>query len=87
MGTSYDIPRYSLTEQDIKDLTAGKEINFGDVIIHMQTRPQITDNTAEQVKFLLKTTIEETMKIEEKDDRMKLLPHILDGIDLFDLKR
>jgi hypothetical protein len=47
----------------------------------------INNETAEQVKFLLKTLISETMAIEEKEARMKMLPHILEGLDLFDLKR
>jgi hypothetical protein len=47
----------------------------------------INDETAEQVKFLLKTLISETMAIENKEARLKMLPHILEGLDLFDLKR
>jgi hypothetical protein len=48
---------------------------------------KITDETADMVKFLLKTLISETMVIEDKDARIKMLPHILEGLDLFELKR
>ena len=51
------------------------------------TGVRINDATAESIKFLLKTLIQETMAIEDKEARMKMLPHILEGIDLFDLKR
>jgi hypothetical protein len=47
----------------------------------------ISNETADQIKFLLKTLISETMVIEDKEARLKMLPHILEGIDLFDLKR
>jgi len=47
----------------------------------------INDETADMVKLLLKTLISETMAIEDKDARIKMLPHILEGLDLFDLKR
>ena len=50
-------------------------------------KPQISDETAALTKMLLKTLIEETMNLENKDDRLMMLPHILDGVDLFDLKR
>ena len=48
---------------------------------------RINDETAGQVKLLLKILITETMAVEDKEARMTMLPHILEGIDLFDLKR
>jgi hypothetical protein len=48
---------------------------------------KINDQTAEGVKLILKTLISETMAIEDKDARMTMLPHIIEGIDLFELKR
>ena len=48
---------------------------------------KINDQTAEGVKHILKTLISETMAIEDKEKRMEMLPFILEGIDLFDLKR
>lgn len=50
-------------------------------------KPELSQQTADQIKFLLKTLIEETMKMEKKEERMIMLPHILEGIDLFELKR
>jgi hypothetical protein len=48
---------------------------------------KISDQTADMVKHLLKTLISETMAIEDKEARMTMLPHIIEGIDLFELKR
>ena len=48
---------------------------------------RINDQTADMVKHLLKILISETMAIEDKDARMTMLPHIIEGLDLFDLKR
>ena len=47
----------------------------------------ISNETADMVKLLLKTLISETMAIENKEERMVMLPHILEGLDLFELKR
>lgn len=48
---------------------------------------KVDDQTAGMVKQLLKTLITETIAIEDKNARMEMLPLIIEGIDLFDLKR
>jgi len=48
---------------------------------------RISDETAGQMKTLLKTLIEETMKIEDKEARLVMLPSILEGFDMFELIR
>ena len=53
----------------------------------MNEKPLLTDQTADMVKILLKETVKMAMNIEDKEARLKMLPHILEGIDLFDLKR
>ena len=47
----------------------------------------IYDKTADQVKLLLKVLIQETMQMDDHEARMTMLPHILEGVDLFELKR
>jgi len=49
--------------------------------------PGINNQTADMVKLLLKELIKSTLEAESKEDRMKMLPFILEGIDLFELKR
>ena len=50
-------------------------------------KPGIDNKTADMVKLLLKELIKSTLEAEKKEDRMKMLPFILEGIDLFELKR
>jgi len=50
-------------------------------------KPGIDNQTADMVKLLLKELIKSTIEAESKEDRMKMLPFILEGIDLFELKR